>query len=499
MANIESILAKLDWRLEWLNTLSPSDFSRAGMAIGMYPGMGDAASEVYRILVDHLRDGHPEEFIEGLKEFMSTMQVADSNRVVDLILVSIDRDLDQCEIRRIELADSLDGSTVADDDYPDLDYALMGIEESSDNRLDWFHLLPFADVDQDDPCWEPEVEPSTPVAKATPHYEIPDRTGVVKLFSGEDLGRVAHSGEMYRDEVATRRYAKVIDALVESGPYRNFGFLPEAIAGLAALAEELPNFGHVIDHIKESVNLALLCQVPLTITPILLLGDPGIGKSYFVKRVQEILGVPSHQLQFDNLQLGSVLAGAEPIWSTSQPGIVFEALISGSHISPIISLDEIDKAGHSYGHGDPLSPLHTLLEPETARHFGDACIPLPIDASHIFWIATANGLGRLDASLVSRFNVFTVPTPTPEERRLITSSIASTLIGAYAGIEIDEAVLDGVGELPPRIQRQMLTSSVARAKWLGCDRVSVEHLAEVLGRSRLGKHKGNGLGFQMAR
>ncbi|KJE76248.1 hypothetical protein FEAC_19830 [Ferrimicrobium acidiphilum DSM 19497] len=39
MANIESILAKLDWRLEWLNALSPSDFSRAGMAIGMYPGM----------------------------------------------------------------------------------------------------------------------------------------------------------------------------------------------------------------------------------------------------------------------------------------------------------------------------------------------------------------------------------------------------------------------------------------------------------------------------
>ena len=60
----------------------------------MYPG-SDNASEVYRILVDHLRDGHPEEFIEGLKEFMSTMQIADSNRVVDLILVS----LDQSELR----------------------------------------------------------------------------------------------------------------------------------------------------------------------------------------------------------------------------------------------------------------------------------------------------------------------------------------------------------------------------------------------------------------
>ena len=33
----------------------------------------DAASEVYRILVDHLNDDHPEEFIEGLKEFIPTM------------------------------------------------------------------------------------------------------------------------------------------------------------------------------------------------------------------------------------------------------------------------------------------------------------------------------------------------------------------------------------------------------------------------------------------
>ncbi|WP_298348989.1 hypothetical protein [Ferrimicrobium sp.] len=54
---------------------------------------------------------------------------------------------------------------------------------------------------------------------------------------------------------------------------------------------------------------------------------------------------------------------------------------------------------------------------------------------------------------MSRFNVSTVPTPTPEERRLITSSIANTIIGAYAGVEIDDEVLDGLGEPPPRIQR----------------------------------------------
>ena len=81
MANMESILAKLDWRLEWLNGLSQSDLSRAGMAIGTYPGIGDPTSEVYRMLIDHLNDGCPD-------EFMSTMQIGDSQQVVDLILAS---------------------------------------------------------------------------------------------------------------------------------------------------------------------------------------------------------------------------------------------------------------------------------------------------------------------------------------------------------------------------------------------------------------------------
>jgi hypothetical protein len=76
MANIESILAKLDWRLEWLNALSPSDFSRAGMVIGMYPRI-ENASEVYRILVDHLGDGQTDEFVELLVQFISSMPIAD--------------------------------------------------------------------------------------------------------------------------------------------------------------------------------------------------------------------------------------------------------------------------------------------------------------------------------------------------------------------------------------------------------------------------------------
>jgi ATP-dependent Lon protease len=36
--------------------------------------------------------------------------------------------------------------------------------------------------------------------------------------------------------------------------------------------------------------------------------------------------------------------------------------------------------------------LHDLLEQVSAREFKDASVPIPIDASHVIWIATANYL-----------------------------------------------------------------------------------------------------------
>ena len=65
-----------------------------------------------------------------------------------------------------------------------------------------------------------------------------------------------------------------------------------------------------------------------------------------------------------------------------------------NHISPLVILDELDKAEVSY-RGDPLNPLHNLLEPVSAREFRDESISMPIDASHVIWIATANYLGKI--------------------------------------------------------------------------------------------------------
>ncbi|KJE76286.1 hypothetical protein [Ferrimicrobium acidiphilum] len=63
----------------------------------MYPGI-ENGSEIYRILVDHLRDGQTDEFAELLPQFISTMPIGNSNRVVDLILASLDQDVGQAQL-----------------------------------------------------------------------------------------------------------------------------------------------------------------------------------------------------------------------------------------------------------------------------------------------------------------------------------------------------------------------------------------------------------------
>ena len=65
---------------------------------------------------------------------------------------------------------------------------------------------------------------------------------------------------------------------------------PAAMPDLDAMAQELPKFSDVIDDLRKQLALCLETQDPLEITPMLLLGDPGIGKTHFARRLADLLG-----------------------------------------------------------------------------------------------------------------------------------------------------------------------------------------------------------------
>ncbi|EQD30238.1 ATPase central domain-containing protein, partial [mine drainage metagenome] len=208
----------------------------------------------------------------------------------------------------------------------------------------------------------------------------------------------------------------VLAQLISSGPFRRFSFPEDTLEKLEKLKPKVGNFAHVVEHVMDAISLSFRYHKPIKITPILVVGEPGIGKSYFTRQLAGSLGVPLRRVPMDNLQVGASLAGSSYIYTNSEPGAVFKVLTQEDHISPIIILDEIDKTGDNFAYGDPLSPLHNLLEPESAKLFEDASCNLRINASHVIWIATANYIDKIPATIRSRFDIFEIRSCGDEER-----------------------------------------------------------------------------------
>ncbi len=305
------------------------------------------------------------------------------------------------------------------------------------------------------------------------------KEGLARLFEPFDLyqfGQRGNSGLSGR-----LHHQGVIEALAESGPYRKYTFRQSALEKLNELRSTLPNFSEVTECVIDAVSLAMKFNTPIQITPILLAGEPGIGKSRYTAELVKCLGVPLARVAIDNLQLGAGLAGSSHIYSNSDSdsGEVFKVLSEQSHISPLVILDEIDKAQASHRDGDPLSPLHNLLEPVSAREFRDASVPIPIDASHVIWIATANYLERIPSAIKSRFEVFEIAEQNEETKKLILGNICKELHKEYPGIEFSEEVIGALVDKTPREQRQLLQRALSRTVRLGKTKVTLEHLEKV--------------------
>jgi ATP-dependent Lon protease len=114
-----------------------------------------------------------------------------------------------------------------------------------------------------------------------------------------------------------------------------------------------------------------------------------------------------------------VLIGHSLSWRGCRAGLLARTLIEYTSASPLVFVDEIDKALWN-DHGDPLDMFHTLPEPENARAFVDAYIAeAPVRADMAFWIATANDVSGLKPSLLDRFLVLTIEPPDGAGRNAI--------------------------------------------------------------------------------
>ncbi|BCB18694.1 AAA family ATPase [Bosea sp. ANAM02] len=210
----------------------------------------------------------------------------------------------------------------------------------------------------------------------------------------------------------------------ERGPWRKLVIADAVmIARLAGLDAICPHFAEVTAWIVRAAGLSASTGTPLRLDPAVVVGPPGTGKTFYARKLAEALGVLSEVIAMNLMtDRGSAFSGLTPVWKASGPGKVAKLLIEGSHASPLIVIDEIEKASPINPRETPENVLHSLLERENAARFVDEFVDLPIRADHIFWFATANSLDPLPQSIVDRLIVFSVE-PKEAEMLLIQKSI----------------------------------------------------------------------------
>jgi ATP-dependent Lon protease len=209
--------------------------------------------------------------------------------------------------------------------------------------------------------------------------------------------------------------------------------------------------------------------------PILLLGDPGIGKTHFAKQLARLLGTAYQYVAMSSLTAGWILSGASSQWKNAKPGKVFDALVNGSYANPVITVDEIDKATGDSQY-DPLGALYALLEHDTAQSFIDEFAEIPINAGHVIWIATANDARSIPEPIMNRMNVYEIPPPDRDGARRIAQSIYAEIRGAHNwGLRFPEQLgddaLDALKNASPREMRRAILNGFGAARIDGRDEI----------------------------
>lgn len=120
------------------------------------------------------------------------------------------------------------------------------------------------------------------------------------------------------------------------------------------------------------------------IRPLLLIGDPGLGKTSIAQTISDVLG-KGFSLFISNLHMEDLI-GSNQVFSGSKQGIFADRLIESGCSNPIILIDELDKM--PLDNRSPRGFLNTILDKNQTPE--DAFLGVSFDGLKPIYIITAN-------------------------------------------------------------------------------------------------------------
>lgn len=174
----------------------------------------------------------------------------------------------------------------------------------------------------------------------------------------------------------------------------------------------------------EAANSALL-------PPILLVGSPGCGKTYYLQRLAELMNLQYTLIPMGGMHDSMTLRGSPRGWSSTRPGLFVQTLEQKRIANPLFILDELEKVGDSRHNGNPYDVLLQVLEPQNARMFYDECLQVNVDLSHLILLATANSIEGIPEPVRDRFVVLNVNDPTPADLEVMARQLWNSEMSRY--------------------------------------------------------------------
>lgn len=242
---------------------------------------------------------------------------------------------------------------------------------------------------------------------------------------------------------------------------------------------QFPHFKEITSHLCAELMLAMAsAQSSFRVSPILLHGGPGIGKTTYAMALANALGVGSQVISAGGSQGSFDICGTSAHWSNASVGKVFSLLAHTDSAAAVLVIDELDKINGDERYS-PIPVLLDLLEVQSARRFMDEALGMRFDASKLIVVATANDIESIPAPLRSRLHPVCLASPTALEKRKIAERMLQDLKrGLGRKLSCDPAMLDELsnssGDL--REMARNLRFTVGQALVKGKRNVSVSDL-----------------------
>lgn len=220
------------------------------------------------------------------------------------------------------------------------------------------------------------------------------------------------------------------------------------------LRSQFPHFIEVIDLLEASATGLEKLGMPFESPPILLSGEPGLGKTLFASELAKLTALPYFEISVATTTASFALSGGNIQWAEGSVGFIAKSLIDSAYANPLILIDEIDKASDDSRY-NPLNPFYSLLETHSSKRFKDEALEIELDASRIIWVATANYLEQVPAPILSRMTVIDIKSPNSNQMVAIVNSIYSNFrnskpYGKLLSPTIQENAMDKLRTKSPR-------------------------------------------------